>query len=249
MGRGGRSGPAPPSWRVHRVLMAIRWRNSSKFLEDGVMQNTAYRFYRQISEHTAAKFMPGTQAPPRCSRDAAEIAAHLLSAAAAFSEAVPTALNTSTPHVLLRHPLLGRRVLGGRAVQKQPGGGEMQPRCSRDARDGCPRCARDAPETARDRRRKEDPSCHPFSDDPCGRTVFVLSERTCPARSRSRSRRDRGEITIAARSRRVCGECPTPSAETDHSAASSARLTTCPSCTTACASSSSRTKATSTTTS
>lgn len=36
-----------------------RWRNSSKFLEDGVMQNTAYRFYRQVSEHTATKFMPG----------------------------------------------------------------------------------------------------------------------------------------------------------------------------------------------
>ena len=49
--------------------MAIRWRNSSKFLEDGVMQNTAYRFYRQISEHTAAKFMPGTQPL----RDAAEM--------------------------------------------------------------------------------------------------------------------------------------------------------------------------------
>ena len=149
MGRGGRSGPAPPRWRVHRVLMATRWRNSSKFLEDGVMQNTAYRFYRQISEHTAAKFMPGTQAPPRCSRDAAEIAAHLLSAAAAFSEAVPTALNTSTPHVLLRHPLLGRRVLGGRAVQKQPGGGgdaaEMQPRCTRWLPEMRPRCARDCP--------------------------------------------------------------------------------------------------------
>ena len=43
------------------MLLATRWRNSSKFLEDGVMQNTAYRFYRQISEHTAAKFMPGTQ--------------------------------------------------------------------------------------------------------------------------------------------------------------------------------------------
>ena len=36
-----------------------RWRKSSKFLEDGVMQNTAYRFYRQVQENTAAKYMPG----------------------------------------------------------------------------------------------------------------------------------------------------------------------------------------------
>jgi len=41
------------------VVVGLWWRNSSKFLEDGVMQNTAYRFYRQIQENTAAKFMPG----------------------------------------------------------------------------------------------------------------------------------------------------------------------------------------------
>jgi len=54
------------------TVVGLWWRNSSKFLEDGVMQNTAYRFYRQISEHTAAKFMPG-----------------ILSSAVEFSEAVP----------------------------------------------------------------------------------------------------------------------------------------------------------------
>mmetsp|Transcript_2806 Transcript_2806/g.9488 ORF Transcript_2806/g.9488 Transcript_2806/m.9488 type:complete len:645 (-) Transcript_2806:727-2661(-) len=41
------------------TVVGLWWRNSSKFLEDGVMQNTAYRFYRQVSEHTATKFMPG----------------------------------------------------------------------------------------------------------------------------------------------------------------------------------------------
>eukprot|EP00316_Scyphosphaera_apsteinii_P011534 CAMPEP_0119309462 /NCGR_PEP_ID=MMETSP1333-20130426/15782_1 /TAXON_ID=418940 /ORGANISM="Scyphosphaera apsteinii, Strain RCC1455" /LENGTH=690 /DNA_ID=CAMNT_0007313449 /DNA_START=288 /DNA_END=2360 /DNA_ORIENTATION=+ len=41
------------------VVVGLWWRNSSKFLEDGVMQNTAYRFYRQVQENTAAKFMPG----------------------------------------------------------------------------------------------------------------------------------------------------------------------------------------------
>ena len=30
------------------VMVGLWWRNSSKFLEDGVMQNTAYRFYRQV---------------------------------------------------------------------------------------------------------------------------------------------------------------------------------------------------------
>lgn len=41
------------------VVVGLWWRKSSKFLEDGVMQNTAYRFYRQIQENTAAKYMPG----------------------------------------------------------------------------------------------------------------------------------------------------------------------------------------------
>ncbi|KAL3893716.1 MAG: hypothetical protein SGPRY_014041 [Prymnesium sp.] len=30
------------------IIVGLWWRNSSKFLEDGVMQNTAYRFYRQV---------------------------------------------------------------------------------------------------------------------------------------------------------------------------------------------------------
>merc|ERR1719247_2794892 len=41
------------------VVVGLWWRKSSKFLEDGVMQNTAYRFYRQVQENTAAKYMPG----------------------------------------------------------------------------------------------------------------------------------------------------------------------------------------------
>merc|ERR1719446_1731729 len=44
---------------VLTVVVGLWWRNSSKFLEDGVMQNTAYRFYRQVQENTAAKYMPG----------------------------------------------------------------------------------------------------------------------------------------------------------------------------------------------
>merc|ERR1719379_1045684 len=40
------------------VVVGLWWRKSSKFLEDGVMQNTAYRFYRQVQENTAAKYMP-----------------------------------------------------------------------------------------------------------------------------------------------------------------------------------------------
>ena len=42
---------------LHPLLHPLhrRWRKSSKFLEDGVMQNTAYRFYRQVQENTAAK--------------------------------------------------------------------------------------------------------------------------------------------------------------------------------------------------
>jgi len=54
------------------TVVGLWWRNSSKFLEDGVMQNTAYRFYRQVQEHTAAKFMPG-----------------ILSSAVEFAEGVP----------------------------------------------------------------------------------------------------------------------------------------------------------------
>ena len=37
------------------VVVGLWWRKSSKFLEDGVMQNTAYRFYKQVQETTAAK--------------------------------------------------------------------------------------------------------------------------------------------------------------------------------------------------
>ena len=32
------------------VVVGLWWRNSSKFLEDGVMQNTAFRFYRQVNQ-------------------------------------------------------------------------------------------------------------------------------------------------------------------------------------------------------
>ena len=41
------------------VVVGLWWRNSSKYLEDGVMQNTAFRFYRQLQENTAPKFIPG----------------------------------------------------------------------------------------------------------------------------------------------------------------------------------------------
>jgi len=41
------------------VVVGLWWRNSSKFLEDGVMQNTAFRFYRQVQENTATKYIPG----------------------------------------------------------------------------------------------------------------------------------------------------------------------------------------------
>jgi translocation protein SEC63 len=41
------------------VVVGLWWRNSSKFLEDGVMQNTAYRFYKQVQENTATKYIPG----------------------------------------------------------------------------------------------------------------------------------------------------------------------------------------------
>mmetsp|Transcript_13762 Transcript_13762/g.35425 ORF Transcript_13762/g.35425 Transcript_13762/m.35425 type:complete len:779 (+) Transcript_13762:124-2460(+) len=44
------------------VVVGLWWRNSSKFLEDGVMQNTAYRFYRQVQENTATKYLPGVLA-------------------------------------------------------------------------------------------------------------------------------------------------------------------------------------------
>jgi len=44
------------------VVVGLWWRNSSKFLEDGVMQNTAYRFYRQVQENTATKYIPGVLA-------------------------------------------------------------------------------------------------------------------------------------------------------------------------------------------
>jgi len=54
------------------VVVGLWWRKSSKFLEDGVMQNTAYRFYRQVQESTAAKYFPG-----------------ILSSAVEFCEGVP----------------------------------------------------------------------------------------------------------------------------------------------------------------
>jgi len=41
------------------VVVGLWWRNSSKYIEDGVMQNTAYRFYRQIQDTTATKYIPG----------------------------------------------------------------------------------------------------------------------------------------------------------------------------------------------
>ena len=41
------------------VVVGLWWRNSSKFLEDGVMQMTAHRFYRQVQENTATKYIPG----------------------------------------------------------------------------------------------------------------------------------------------------------------------------------------------
>merc|ERR1719421_2660086 len=44
---------------VTPVVVGLWWRNSSKFLEDGVMQNTAFRFYRQVQENTATKYIPG----------------------------------------------------------------------------------------------------------------------------------------------------------------------------------------------
>jgi len=44
------------------VVVGLWWRNSSKFLEDGVMQNTAYRFYRQVQDNTATKYLPGVLA-------------------------------------------------------------------------------------------------------------------------------------------------------------------------------------------
>merc|ERR1719267_466624 len=41
------------------VVVGLWWRNSSKFLENGVMQKTATRFYHQVQENTAAKYVPG----------------------------------------------------------------------------------------------------------------------------------------------------------------------------------------------
>ena len=41
------------------VIVGLWWRNSSKFLEDGVMQSTAYRFYKQMQENQATKYIPG----------------------------------------------------------------------------------------------------------------------------------------------------------------------------------------------
>jgi translocation protein SEC63 len=41
------------------VVVGLWWRDSSKFLEDGVMQKTALRFYRQVQENTATKYIPG----------------------------------------------------------------------------------------------------------------------------------------------------------------------------------------------
>lgn len=41
------------------LVVGLWWRKSSKYLEDGIMQGTAYRFWRQLQENTAAKYIPG----------------------------------------------------------------------------------------------------------------------------------------------------------------------------------------------
>mmetsp|Transcript_24407 Transcript_24407/g.56496 ORF Transcript_24407/g.56496 Transcript_24407/m.56496 type:complete len:671 (-) Transcript_24407:69-2081(-) len=41
------------------LVVGLWWRKSSKYLEDGIMQGTAYRFWRQLQETTAAKYIPG----------------------------------------------------------------------------------------------------------------------------------------------------------------------------------------------
>jgi len=41
------------------LVVGLWWRKSSKYLEDGIMQNTAYRFWKQLQENTAPKYIPG----------------------------------------------------------------------------------------------------------------------------------------------------------------------------------------------
>lgn len=41
------------------LVVGLWWRKSQKYLEDGIMQGTAYRFWRQLQENTAAKYIPG----------------------------------------------------------------------------------------------------------------------------------------------------------------------------------------------
>jgi len=41
------------------LVVGLWWRKSQKYLEDGIMQRTAFRFYRQLQENTAPKYLPG----------------------------------------------------------------------------------------------------------------------------------------------------------------------------------------------
>eukprot|EP00325_Prymnesiales_sp_UTEX-LB-985_P028619 CAMPEP_0174719936 /NCGR_PEP_ID=MMETSP1094-20130205/32377_1 /TAXON_ID=156173 /ORGANISM="Chrysochromulina brevifilum, Strain UTEX LB 985" /LENGTH=780 /DNA_ID=CAMNT_0015920341 /DNA_START=71 /DNA_END=2413 /DNA_ORIENTATION=- len=41
------------------VVVGLWWRNSSKYIEGGVMEATVFRFWRQIQETTATKYIPG----------------------------------------------------------------------------------------------------------------------------------------------------------------------------------------------
>jgi preprotein translocase subunit Sec63 len=41
------------------VVVGLWWRNSSKFLEDGVMHQTVLRFWKQVQDNTATKYIPG----------------------------------------------------------------------------------------------------------------------------------------------------------------------------------------------
>lgn len=48
------------------VVVGLWWRNSSKYIEDGVMQNTAYRFYRQIQVCPPARLPLPASPVPAC---------------------------------------------------------------------------------------------------------------------------------------------------------------------------------------
>eukprot|EP00304_Pavlova_gyrans_P004915 CAMPEP_0206042308 /NCGR_PEP_ID=MMETSP1466-20131121/6479_1 /ASSEMBLY_ACC=CAM_ASM_001126 /TAXON_ID=44452 /ORGANISM="Pavlova gyrans, Strain CCMP608" /LENGTH=640 /DNA_ID=CAMNT_0053417019 /DNA_START=54 /DNA_END=1973 /DNA_ORIENTATION=- len=41
------------------LVVGLWWRKSSKYLEDGIMQQTAFRFWKQLQENTAPKYLPG----------------------------------------------------------------------------------------------------------------------------------------------------------------------------------------------